>query len=252
MKTILYLIMIFFLTSCTSVSYEVPKASEEPVLEKIVVTGSRIHTIPSPPPPGIYPLVGYPAPTDIPKTTVSSPEFTILVRDYLLPEHPVHKNVYANFILFSRKASNEAEEKVYQAICKKWISLFPDFKEIKRVKVPPSIRFIPFIWLLEEESNSKDCNELLSNYDYARAKILLIEFGLNHNKNFIICKIPEGIVSMKIDDLIHDDDVGQAFTAWQNNMSTVKSEPGVVRVHDLYSSVKAVLGALGTLVSFKT
>jgi hypothetical protein len=202
---------------------------------------------PAPPPPvvtsapGRYPMI----------VGGDDSKMSMVVRQFLYPKDTLDKP-YANIILFSKRPVSKAEREVYISICENWRASFPEITEVDITAVPKEFKVIRFYWLLKKDNvDTNSCQALIDNYDYGRAKLFLTTMKLKADKSQMVCKLPTGFVIMDISALRKDTDIELAIRSWQKHMSIVPAEGGTVRIYTLYDSIKAVLGAIGGLVSLK-
>lgn len=253
MKKLWLLFLLAFMAGC---------ATDEPV--RVVETRTVAAAAPAPapaPPPAVAPPPPPPRPVAPPPPDAPgrypmiisdpSPTASIVVREFLYPNGALNKP-YANLILFSKKPVNAAEREVYLNICENWKASFPETTEVDLTSVPKEFKVITFYWMLKKDKiDTNSCAALVDNYDYGRAKVYLTTMKLKVDKSQMVCKLPSGFVIMDISALRKTTDIELAIRSWQKHMIIVPAEGGVVRIYTLYDSIRAVLGAIGGLITLK-
>lgn len=171
----------------------------------------------------------------------------ILFREYLYPEnkYPV---VPLNLIVFPKKPVTKQDKDKYAFICEMWRAQFYTSAEHGDTVL---FNKVPFYWMVKTNKVTDSCDFLIENYDYARAKSFAVRKKLDTSKTYLICELPTHTVTMDISRLKKDDDLELAMTVWTENMRSFPKESKEIKPYDIFSSAKAVLGALGTLIAMK-
>lgn len=262
MKTIKALVAFaaVLLAACST-----PPVNNAPVDVKSIV-GLGMTPSPSPPPvsasPPPAPVVVPEIPPDLPQTSSPSPmppgvrpgiyyddKPILLTREYLLATNK-KPLVPANYILFPMKPVNEDYQNKYEFMCKLWQATFSMSEVFDQVS-NPEVRAVPFYWMLTKKVQKDDCQKVVELYDYQRAKLYAIKKKLDPTKTYLVCELPDGLVTMDISGLKEENDVILAMETWIKNMRTLPKAGKQIRPYDLMTSARTVLGALGNLVAMK-
>lgn len=256
MKRYIYTLALVVLSGCatTSVKQEQqvetkPVMSAPPPVPAVAASPAPVMPPPSPPPASMPPDIsaGSAGPTtSSPNLGFSGP--ILLTREYLYPSKKAE--VPSNYILFPVKPVNQDYRNKYEFVCKLWQASF-SIREIFDRLQESDVRAVPFYWMSKKKLPKEDCDKVVENYDYDRAKLYAIKKKLDPTKTYLVCELPDGIVTMDISTLKEEDDVILAMETWIKHMRTLPKAGKQIRPYDLMSSAKAVLGALGTLVAMK-
>lgn len=180
--------------------------------------------------------------------TVKIGDKMLLVRQYAFATDKKLESSF-NTILFAKRPVTKEDFDRYYYICEQWKASFVSRSEI--TDKPKDTHLVPFYWLLNKPKKSEACNDLVNNYDYSRAQLLTRQFGLDDTKIFIVFSHENILVTMNLDVKLTHSDIELSMDTWKRSMSSIPKKSTALNIYNLVYSAKAVLGVIGTLITFK-
>lgn len=238
-KFILFL-MVIFIAGCAG-----NKVSEINTLEK---------------PPGIVYL---PEPTvtasSPPKTTSiiieankqnTSNNYNLLYKAYLYPSDKLQTELNT-FVYLPKKPTTDKELKLYKQICDEWSYAVLSYADASSHHDNNSENLIPFYWFVKTKPSTFNCDSMIEQYDYARARQIMRKVKLDINKTQFVALYKEVKVTMNISSLTEEEDIVKALQGWSTYMTKTPDKDDIIYVFNMIDSLKKVLGALEYLVTTK-
>ena len=186
----------------------------------------------------------------IPTKKYSQTNYNLLYKAYLYPSDKLQTELIT-FVYLPKKPTTDKELKLYKQICDEWSYAVLSYADASTNYDSNSEKLIPFYWFVKTKPITFNCDSMIEQYDYARARQLMRKVKLDINKTQFVAIYKEIKVTMNVSSLTEEEDVVKALQGWSTYMTKTPDKDDVIYVFNMIDSLKKVLGALEYLVTTK-